>query len=96
MHVRLRLGAQFAPVAGKATEFLEKQNYQFQDHHQQQQTNLPLFLFATGLLPTQHPAEDPVPSLHKEPTVQHTQNQSQSLPVLQAQKMHRRGNESRW
>ncbi|KAL2730942.1 nuclear hormone receptor E75-like isoform X3 [Vespula squamosa] len=43
-----------------------------------------------------HPAEDTVSTLHQESTVQHPEDQQESLPVLPPQEVHRSRHESRW
>ncbi len=42
-----------------------------------------------GIFPEEHPAEDPVSAVSEESAVQHHPGEPQSLPVLQAQEMHR-------
>ena len=56
---------------------------------------LSFFLFK-GFLPAEHPAKDPVSSLHKESAMLHSAHQPQSLPVLPTQEMHHCRNEPRW
>lgn len=55
-----------------------------------------LFAPFLGILPSLNPAEDPVPAMHQEPTVQHPTDKPQPLPILSPEEMHCRWHESRW
>ena len=50
----------------------------------------------SGILPAVYPAEDPVPTMHKEPAVRHPESEQEPVPVLSPQEMHRRRHEPRW
>ena len=56
-----------------------------------------MFLFCSaGFLQAEHPAEDPVQAVHEEPTMFDTADQQEQVSVLQAEEVHRRGDEQRW
>ena len=52
-------------------------------------------LCCVGFLPAEHSTKDPVPAVHQEPAVLHSAHQSEPMPILSTEKVHRRRNEPR-
>ena len=52
-------------------------------------------LCCVGFLPAEHSTKDPVPAVHQEPAVLHSAHQSEPMPILSTEEVHRRRNEPR-